>query len=108
MIRLTLRRRDVVQVIARKKTTHRTPTSKQLAGVGDGHLQIRIRGDHGVLNANVLEAHAERLQSLTEDGARAEGYADIEEFVNWWDRAYGRTAPWASNPLVTVIRFRVT
>lgn len=49
----------------------------------------------------------ERLQSITEDDARAEGVASVEEFRALWDKIHRKTAGarWDDNPLVVRIEF---
>ena len=54
---------------------------------------------------NVLTVRAERLQSMTEEDAHAEGFATLEDFIATWDAIYPEM-PWGSNPWVWVIEFK--
>ncbi len=54
----------------------------------------------------VTSVRAERLWSLTEHDARAEGFASREDFAHAWSAIYG-TEDWMSrNPMVWVLTFR--
>lgn len=52
----------------------------------------------------ITDMHEEQLQEITEQGARAEGYRDIEEFGREWNRNYPEDI-WSDNPRVVVIQF---
>lgn len=53
----------------------------------------------------VTAVRKERLQDITEEGAKAEGFESRAAFAEGWDRIHGEGA-WASNPEVSVIEFR--
>lgn len=62
----------------------------------------------------LLAVRVERLQSITEADAQAEGVEPIQmdggsylpRFEGLWDSINGKRAPWASNPWVWVVEFR--
>ena len=64
----------------------------------------------------VVSVRVERVQAITEDGARAEGVVDVSHlhgapscratFANMWNAINGKRAPWESNPWVWVVRFK--
>lgn len=68
------------------------------------------------LSLGVVERRFERLQSISEEDARAEGFdatgaVHLAEparaaFALGWDRINGKRGPWASNPGVWAITFR--
>lgn len=55
---------------------------------------------------DVLDVRVERLQSMTEEDARAEGFESLAAFILTWESIYIATMPWTSNPWVWVIEFR--
>jgi len=55
----------------------------------------------------VVEVMAERLQDITDEGARAEGFSSREDFATYWDSLSARRGySWQSNSRVWVIRFK--
>ncbi len=54
---------------------------------------------------DVLEVRAERLQSMTEEDARAEGFASLAAFIETWYAIYP-TMSMRYNPWVRVVRFK--
>ena len=64
----------------------------------------------------VVSVRVERVQEITDDGARAEGVVDVSHlhgapscratFTNMWNAINGKRAPWESNPWVWVVRFK--
>ena len=54
---------------------------------------------------DVLTVRVERLQSMAEEDARAEGFATLADFIATWDAIYP-AMPWSSNPWVWVIEFK--
>lgn len=70
------------------------------------------------LTLEVLAVRVERLQEISEDDARAEGFREIDTvasgcqasardvFAQGWDRINGKRAPWSENPWVWKIAFR--
>ncbi len=64
------------------------------------------------ITLEITEIRVERLQEITEEDAVAEGVPSdptiaIYEFSRLWDSLNGKKYPWASNPWVWVISFRL-
>jgi hypothetical protein len=59
------------------------------------------------ITLEVTDVMIERLDEITDVGARAEGVASLGDYVQLWDKINGKRAPWASNPWVWVVEFRV-
>lgn len=50
--------------------------------------------------------HCEKLHSITEHGAKKEGFESREEFASYWDKMYeGTINAWEKNPFVLVLKF---
>ena len=54
----------------------------------------------------VTEVRVQRLQEISDDDARAEGFEPVRSFARVWDDVNGERAPWATNPWVWAISFR--
>lgn len=59
----------------------------------------------------ITDIRAERLQSISESDAQAEGVAQfgwpyVPTFMSLWDRVVGEGASWNANPWVWVVSFR--
>lgn len=53
----------------------------------------------------VKDIQAERLQDITEDDARAEGFKNVGAFADYWN-SLTKTHQWHENPWVYVVKFR--
>lgn len=52
----------------------------------------------------LLPTTVERVQDITQEGARREGFDSVEAFRDEWDRIYAGTEfTWGDNPLVFVV-----
>lgn len=79
---------------------------------------IFLRREHSRINLEVTAVRVERLQAITEDDALAEGIQQThavdpgdgmaaQNFAMLWDRINAKRAPWAGNPWVWVVSFKV-
>jgi hypothetical protein len=58
------------------------------------------------ITLRVVSVHSENLQDISDADILAEGFTGTREaFATGWDEINGDRGPWASNPLVWVIRF---
>lgn len=48
----------------------------------------------------------QRVQSISEADARAEGVGGVDEFASLWDAINGKKSPWASDPWVWALTFK--
>lgn len=62
--------------------------------------------EHSRILLGVTAVRIERLQSITEDDALAEGVESAVDYVALWDEINGDRAPWKSNPWVWAITFK--
>lgn len=53
----------------------------------------------------VADVQVQRLQDITEDDARAEGFKNVGAFADYWDHLT-KTHQWYENPWVSVVEFR--
>ena len=73
------------------------------------------------ITLEIVDVRVERLQEIKEDDAKAEGCSPLVEsdgsvtcgrrktvFRELWDSINAKRAPWASNPFVWVLEFRMT
>lgn len=58
------------------------------------------------LTLTVTSVHVERVQDITEDGARAEGFDSRAAFADAWSAIYPKT-PWDANPWAWTVGFEV-
>lgn len=65
------------------------------------------------LTLELRSVRVERVQAITEEDARAEGFGVAfgpghfsRAFDSYWDEINGERAPWSSNPWVWVLRFK--
>ena len=54
----------------------------------------------------VVDIRVQRLQEISDEDARAEGFEPVRSFARVWDDVNGERAPWATNPWVWAISFR--
>ena len=54
---------------------------------------------------NVLGVRVERLQSMSEENAHAEGFESLAGFIATWNAIYP-AMPWSSNPWVWAVEFK--
>ena len=67
------------------------------------------------LTLRITDVRVQRLQEITEDDAKAEGFREIDTmgcqgyardfFQETWDKINGKRAPWARNPWVWALTF---
>lgn len=55
----------------------------------------------------ITAVKVERLQEIDECQAKAEGVASVADYAVLWDALNKARAPWATNPWVTALSFRV-
>lgn len=73
------------------------------------HLGVRFCPRHCArIFLEVVDVHMEPLQDITDEDARLEGVEDREAFKVLWDKLNKpRGKPWASNPMVFRVQFRL-
>lgn len=59
------------------------------------------------MDIEIVALRLERLHAITRADAIKEGCVSVEIYRGRWDHLNGKRAPWASNPLVWVIDFKV-
>ena len=112
--------RDGAQVYADGKTY--PPLAAYAAGAFDAikwRPSIHMPRWASRITLEVVSVRVERLQSITEEDARAEGVEPnvlhvlaktgtdhLASFELLWDRINGKRAPWDSNPWVWAVEFR--
>lgn len=81
---------------------------RDLYRIGNSYAVVPKRGASSVGRIEIGSIRCERLQSITEEDAQAEGVASVEEYKALWESINGKTkgARWEDNPLVWVITFK--
>ena len=66
------------------------------------------RGKRQVARIRINYIYRQRLQEITEDDAKAEGFASRDEFAQAWNNIHREPCTrWEDNPLVWVITFEL-
>lgn len=79
--------------------------------IGRTYAIVPKRGSPAIsfYRIRLLGIRRERLQSISEADAKAEGVESVEAYKTLWESINGKTvgARWADNPLVWVLRFEL-
>jgi len=98
-------------ILAGKKTQTRRiarPFAKRGWAMDRSYAVQPGRGKRAVAYIAFRCMYSQQLQDITDDDVRAEGYETREAFAAVWDRINAKRGyPWASNPWVWVIEFRL-
>lgn len=90
----------ISDILARRRTVWQT---------GRTYAAQPGRGQKAVGRILVTDIKRERLQDMTEDDAKAEGFDSLAEFKDAWNKIHLRDkgCRWLDNPEVAVITFRL-